>query len=85
MQDRGWPGAAWLVEVDVALGAGQVEARYFAVAASDPASAMRDILRFPGLKESDARTVIRPLEAPEIKRLKLKAGGIRPFIGPRSP
>jgi hypothetical protein len=42
-------GLAWLVKVDVSLGVGQTEVRYFAVATHDADSAALTVSRFPGI------------------------------------
>jgi len=70
---------AWLVKVDLTLGAGQIEIRYFAVAARDAASAELTVSRFPGIKCTDPRVAVRPLDMHEIRSLGLKEGAVRPF------
>lgn len=71
---------AWLVEVDIVLQSESTETRRFVVVAPNEEAALKAVVRFPGLKEDDARTIIRKLHSDELDNLRLRPGAVRPFL-----
>jgi len=69
----------WLVEVSL-MSEREPDIRFFAVGARDAQEAEEAILRYPGLVREDKRGARRPLSQREIACLKLKAGGVRPYM-----
>lgn len=71
--------AGWIVEVRVQT-ATSFESRLFAVGISSAIQAETDVLRVPGLLHSDQRIAKQPLSINEIEALRLREGGVRPYI-----
>ena len=69
----------WAVEVTMRK-SGRRESRWFAVRTQTPLEAEREILRFPGILESDEVAVRRRLSANEIQSLSLQQGAVRPLL-----
>lgn len=69
----------WAVEVTMLIG-DRRESRWFAVGCQSVSEAKREILRFPGILESDEVTVRRTLSQNEIQSLNLQRGAVRPLL-----
>jgi len=70
--------AGWIVVAMIPTG-GKTDAVFFAVATHAPEEAEKAVHRYPGIVPSDARSALRQLSAPEISKLGLRPGGVRPF------
>ena len=69
----------WAVEVTMLIG-GRRESRWFAVCSQSASEAKREVLRFPGILESDEVVVRRALSENEIQGLSLQQGAVRPLL-----
>jgi hypothetical protein len=76
--DQALASMGWLVEVNTGTDE-HPDLRWLAVTIPNAADAEREVLRFPGLLESDRRTAKRPLSLHEISQMKLMAGAVRPY------
>lgn len=69
----------WLVEVQL-ISDGQPDPRFFAVGRHEVREAEEAILSYPGIIQEDSRHARRRLSDLEITHLKLRDGGVRPYI-----